>query len=264
MRCAGLAVFVVSAAALLVASLARAAEEQTPEAADAEVRAVLRGLRFRQGTIQLRGELATLRVPNAMQFLDGRDAATVIDKLWHNAPGTEPLGMLIPKGCDLLGDCWAFIITYEEEGHVDADAAKLDARKLLREMQRQTRAASKERETAGKLPVELVGWAKAPRYYQSTHKLVWATTLRSATDSEGDTIDSVSYNIRLLGRRGVLVLQAAARTDRLAALNTAASAILPGINFNPGHRYADYSASADEKAAAHGVRALITRSLQER
>lgn len=118
----------------------------TPE----QAQALVGGLQFQQGTISIRDDLARLQVPENMRFLKGHDAATVLVQIWGNPPSAEPLGMLVPSGCDLLADCWAVIISYEEDGYVkDDDAAKINYSELLTEMQKGIRAENKERQKQG-------------------------------------------------------------------------------------------------------------------
>ena len=254
----GAAAVTLACALILTVPAVLAADEQAPDAAEEEARALVNGLQFQQGTIKLHGDLATLQVPDSMHFLGARDAGTVIYKLWGNPPGEDPLGMLVPENCDLLGDCWAVILTFQEDGYVkDDDAAKIDYDALLADMQKQTRDANKERQEKGYPAMELLGWAATPRYDQATHKLYWAKKLRFDTDSEGETMDTLNYNIRMLGRRGVLVLNAVAGMNQLAEIEAATPTILSAIDFNPGHRYADYNPGAGDKVSEYGLGALI-------
>ena len=67
---------------------------------------------------------------------------------------------------------------------------------------------------------------------------------------------TLNYNIRVLGRRGVLVLNAVANMGQLAAIRTETREILAAVDFNEGHRYSDYQAGTD-KAATYGIAGLI-------
>ena len=71
--------------------------------------------------------------------------------LWGNPPMPDPLGLLMPVNVGPLNpESWAVIITYEEEGYVkDKDAEKIDYADLLKQMQKDTREANKEREKEG-------------------------------------------------------------------------------------------------------------------
>jgi len=220
-----------------------------------EAQALVATLKFQQGEVVLKDGLATLKVPDGMQFLNGRDAHSVLVKLWGNPPMPDPLGLLIPVNAGPLSpNSWAVIITYEEEGYVkDKDAEKIDYADLLKQMQKDTREASKEREKEGYGSVELVGWAAPPRYDQAVHKLYWAKQLKFSGGEE----DTLNYNIRLLGRRGVLVLNAVAGMSQLSEIESKAPGILSAIDFNAGHRYADFSEAAGDKVASYGIAALV-------
>jgi uncharacterized membrane-anchored protein len=148
----------------------------------------------------------------------------------------------------------AVIITYEEEGYVkDKDAEKIDYADLLKQMQKDTREANKEREKQGYATVELVGWAAPPHYDKAVHKLYWAKQLKFGGGSE----DTLNYNIRILGRRGVLVLNAVAAMAQLPEIERNAPMILAAIDFNPGNRYTDFSEASGDKVASYGIAALV-------
>jgi uncharacterized membrane-anchored protein len=220
-----------------------------------EAQAAVSSLKFQRGEVVLKDGLATLKVPDGLEFLDGRDAQTVLVKLWGNPPMTPPLGLLMPANTSpLSADSWAVIISYEEEGYVkDQDAEKIDYADLLKQMQKDAREANKQREKEGYGTVELIGWAAPPRYDKAVHKLYWAKQLKFG----GSTEDTLNYNIRMLGRRGVLVLNAVAGMSQLAEIETNAPKILAAIDFNPGHRYADFSEASGDKVASYGIAALV-------
>lgn len=134
----------------------------------------------------------------------------------------------------------------------DDDAAKMNFNKLLTEMQDDAREANPARAKEGQPSVELVGWAEPPHYDAQAHKLYWAKEL-----SFGDSpIHTLNYNIRILGRRGVLVLNAVSGIDQLEAIRDQAQNLLTAVSFNEGHRYTDYLPGTD-KAATYGVAGLI-------
>jgi uncharacterized membrane-anchored protein len=85
------------------------------------------------------------------------------------------------------------------------------------------------------------------------HKLYWAKELKFRGADE----NTLNYNIRILGRRGVLVLNAVAAMSQLPEIEQKAPKILAAIDFNPGHRYADFSEAAGDKVASYGIAALV-------
>ena len=175
---------------------------------------------------------------------------------WGNPPeaAADVLGMLIPAAVSpLTDDGWGIVISYEEDGYVsDADAAKIDYTTLLKEMRQGTDESNEERRKQGFETVELVGWAEPPSYDKATHKLYWAKELAFSEAKE----HTLNYSIRILGRRGVLILNAVASMQQLPAMKTATSDVLAAVDFNEGHRYTDYLPGKD-KAATYGLTGLI-------
>ena len=82
--------------------------------------------------------------------------------------------------------------------------------------------------------------------------MYWAKDL--VFGSEND--HTLNYNIRILGRRGVLVLNAVANMKQLTAIKSETRNVLSAVEFNEGHRYADFLPGKD-KAAAYGLAGLI-------
>jgi uncharacterized membrane-anchored protein len=213
-------------------------------------------LGYQTGVVTLSGGMATIRLPESFRFIGPEGSARLLTEGWGNPAGAADgvLGMLIPAGVSPVSrEGWGIAITYDEDGFVnDDDAGGIDYTKMLKEMQQDTVAANEEREKQGFEPVTLVGWAEAPSYDASAHKLYWAKDLMFGTDSS----HTLNYNIRILGRRGVLVLNAISNIGQLETIRVEARSLLPAIEFNEGHRYADYLPGKD-KAATYGVAGLI-------
>jgi uncharacterized membrane-anchored protein len=124
---------------------------QDPPKSRAQAEALVASLKYQQGPIDLRHGLASLQLPGQFRFLNGADANTVLVRLWGNPPQSEPLGMLVPANISPLSrECWAVIISYEEQGYVkDKDAEKINYDDLLKQMKESARRASKERAKQG-------------------------------------------------------------------------------------------------------------------
>lgn len=251
--------FLVSIALFCAAVLGMAqAAEPSREARLAEAKKLADSLNYQQGEITLSGGLAKIHLPENFRYLDAKDTRTVLTRLWGNPDSGSSLGMLIPKGTSPMDeDAWAVIISYDEDGYVkDDDAAKIDYDDLLKKMKKDTREASEERVKEGYPAIELVGWAAPPRYDPSTHKMYWAKEIRFADTPE----TTLNYNIRILGRRGVLVLNAVAATSQLAEIERATPSILSMVDFQEGHRYVDFKPGAD-KVATYGIAGLVAGGL---
>ena len=214
-------------------------------------------LRYQSGRVTLRRGLATLNLPADFRYLDPQETDVVL-RAWGNPPGQEALGMLVPAGVRVLApEGWGVIISFSEDGYVkDDDAAKIDYRELLTSMQQATREANPKRAKAGYATVELVGWAEAPHYDSVAHKLYWAKDLKFTDDSA----HTLNYSIRVLGRRGVLVLNAVASMDQLEPVRQDMAKVIGFVEFSGGHRYADFVPGTD-KVAEYGIAALIAGGL---
>ena len=241
---------------LLALSLfARAQDDPKREAALAKIQQLAASLKYREGEITLRGDLAKLKLPPTLRYLGPDDASTVLERIWGNPPSrAKSLGMLVPADISVIAqNAWAVIVSYEEEGYVkDDDATKINYDDLLKEMRAGTKASSAEREKQGYPSIELVGWATPPRYDAAAKKMYWAKELKFGDSPE----NTLNYDIRVLGRRGVLVLSAVAGISQLADIEAATPMLLGAVDFQEGHRYTDFKPGTD-KVATYGLAALV-------
>jgi uncharacterized membrane-anchored protein len=221
----------------------------------ARIVVLLKALKYQQGEIDLRGGLAKLTVPKEFNFLGPDDAETVLVKLWGNPPSeTKPLGLLIPAGMTpLSSNAWVVTMDYSEDGYVkDNDASKINYDDLLKKMQKGIAENNQARQEKGYPAITLVGWAAPPRYDAAAHKLYWAKQLKF----EGERQDTLNYSIRMLGRKGVLELNAIAGVDQLAEIDAQTPQILGMVDFKEGSRYADFDPKVD-KVAKYGLATLV-------
>ncbi len=221
----------------------------------AKAKAFYDSLDRRTGRIDIVGGKVALTVPETHYFIGKEDARRVIVDTWGNPPeavtGVE--GMIFERDGNPMLDGWGAVVEYSADGHVaDNDAATIDYAKLLADMQRDTRDANKARADAGYNAIELVGWAETPRYDQASHKLYWAKALQFA----GASSQTLNYDIRALGRDGVLVISFISGIDALPSIRAAAPAVLAMPQFAAGARYEDYKEGVDKKAA-YGIAGLI-------
>ena len=234
----------------LVTSAPLLAQEDSEE----KVQKLVASLHYQHGKIVLHDGLATLNIPDNFAYLDEKGAATVLTDIWGNPPDKDVLGLIVPKDFNpLKGQAWVVAISYDASGYVsDADASKIDYQAMLKDIQAGAAEENKERAEAGYPSVYLVGWAANPYYDQATHKLYWAKELEFGGDKE----HTLNYNIRALGRRGVLVLNAIAGMDQLPEIEKAMPEVLAMVDFQEGHRYVDFDPKID-KAAGYGLAALV-------
>lgn len=214
----------------------------------------IKDLHFQVGKITLGDDIATLNIPPGYRYLNAAQADKFLTDIWGNPPGDPSLGMIFPSEVDLLSEeSWGVVITFSEDGYVkDDEAESINYDDLLKDMKEGTHEDSLQRVKQGYNSIELLNWAEQPHYDKQNHKLYWAQEL----DFGGQPVHSLNYNIRALGRRGVLVLNAVAGMNQLPMVKRDMQKILGFVEFNDGHKYSDFNPSMD-KVAAYGIGALI-------
>jgi uncharacterized membrane-anchored protein len=216
----------------------------------------LRTLNYRKGSITLADSLATINPRNNFAYLDNADTQKFLTKVWENPPGAgqDSLGMLLPSSINpLSAEAYAVVITYEATGYVsDEDAEKIDYKALLRDIQEGIREVSKQRVAQGYEPFELIGWAREPYYDKAAKKMYWAKKLRFGSGPS----DTLNYEIRVLGRRGVLSLNVVAGMEAFPEIDQRSREILSMVSFNQGNLYSEFNPSIDQ-AAAYGLAGLV-------
>ena len=229
------------------------APEATPDAEEQRMIDILKSLRPQKGKITLKDGIAELDVPEEFRYLDATDSRKVLVDLWGNPPDSADgtIGMLIPA--HFYSDdehMWAADISFSDAGYIKDEEP--DYTKLLKNIQEQQEQHNPEREKAGYKPLHIIGWAQPPRYDKDAKKLYWAKELQSGNNPR----HSLNYDIRILGRRGALEVSIIAGMDQLAQVNNAVPQILSVVNFNQGHRYADFNPKTD-KVAPYALAGLI-------
>jgi uncharacterized membrane-anchored protein len=221
----------------------------------AEANKILDSLDPQHGEIKLPNGVATLKVPENFYYLSPEDTETVLVKVWGNPPGGEKtLGMLFPAGVTPYDNtAWGVTVEYVEDGYVeDEDANDINYDELLSEMKESAASENEERMQQGYDAINLVGWAAKPYYDKETHKLHWAKEFKFGTQE----INTLNYNIRVLGRKGVLVLNFIAGMDQLDMINSQIDTVMKIADFDEGSRYADFNPDIDT-VAAYGIGALV-------
>jgi uncharacterized membrane-anchored protein len=240
---------IATCVALALFSVA-AAEESAPE----EKAPPPPELHYQTGEIVLPNKVATLHLNLDYRYLDPQETEKLL-VAWGNPPdeakGTE--GAVVPSAVDPFEDQgWAVVLSYMDDGHVDdSDARKIDYKDLMSDMKKSTREDNDEREKAGYGKVELVGWATEPRYDGGTHKMYWAKEL-----DFGGAQHTLNYDVRVLGREGVLSMNAVGGMNQLNSIQRNMISLQGLADFNQGFRYDEYNKSTD-KLAAYGLGALV-------
>jgi uncharacterized membrane-anchored protein len=238
---------------LLFAMFAAPLAAQPP--LDPAVQQFLDSLHPRTGSIAIPEAKATLELGDDYLFYGPEDAAAILVEAWGNPPESAQgvLGLVMPAGTTPLSDSWGAVVTYEDTGYVsDDDAAEADYDQILADLKEASAASNDERRAAGFQTVNVVGWAQAPRYDKASHSVVWARNLKF----EGESVNTLNYDVRALGRSGVLSLNLVSTMPELASIRGAADDFAGLAQFDPGARYEDFDASVDRKAE-YGIGGLV-------
>jgi len=204
-------------------------------------------MNYQHGKITFENGIGTLDIPSGFRYLDGEQTSFVLTGLWGNPDGSGTLGMIVPEEIPITSpDSWAFIITYDEMGFVkDDDADDIDYDDLLTEMQSDTEAENELRMKEGFEAIALVGWASKPFYDNEKKVLHWAKEIKFG-DAEENTLN---YNVRILGRKGVLVFNAVSAMSALPDVQKNIEPVLASFHYADGNKYSDFNPELDEVAA---------------
>lgn len=264
MKTSAVAMWVVMAMALLVSTGARAADEVAAEAAetaetealgalvadgadDAPAEGLQIGWEPGPKTVALGDDLAEIALPDGFLFAGPDDTRKLLSSMGNRVYGNE-LGMIVPAA---EGQDWFLVFEWEDVGYVkDDEKDEIDADALLESLQEATKEGNVWRAENGISAMTMTGWAEAPHYDEATHNLVWATQL----DSE-DGSRTVNYNVRVLGRRGLMSVTLVESTELFAVAKPAARKVLDGFAFKTGSTYSEWKSG--DKVAEYGLTALV-------
>jgi uncharacterized membrane-anchored protein len=242
--------FTISGLLVAITTFAKLPDDSTKQIMDALVRmdSIEKSLHYKTGKITLGNGIASITVPENFKLLEADEAKYVVEDLWGNPPsGTTPLGLLFPatSGATDPGG-YAFIIYFQDIGYVeDKDANKIDYDDLLKDLKKSSAEENVEREKLGLSVMHLMGWASKPFYDHDKKVLHWAKEYSVPGTDE----NTLNYDVRVLGRKGVLNLQAVSGMSELDSVNAHISDVLAMVAFNDGHRYADFDSKTDNIAA---------------
>lgn len=246
----------IPAMAIALPAVAQSEMSAEDKAYVAQIEKIAAEIQPQTGDIELSEAHATLHLADNYYFLGPDDARKVLVDAWGNPPSAADgvLGLVFPKGAKFYDPTvWGAVVTYEATGYVsDEDARTADYDKLLKDLQEGQEAANEERTKQGYAALHLVGWAQQPIYDAASHSVVWARNLHAdGTDGNG-----LNYDVRMLGRSGVLSLNMLSDMTRLSGVNMAAKHLAQAASFDDGSRYQDYIPDVDKKAG-YGIAGLV-------
>jgi uncharacterized membrane-anchored protein len=199
------------------------------------------------------GAQAKLQLPAGDVFIPMAEAGRLMKSVGNTVdPGFQ--GLIVPQTSD-RSFCF-FVVGYQAAGYIKDDEAKdWDAAKLLDQIREGTAEGNKRRAQMGLPEIEITGWIQPPKYEPGSHQMVWSVGHREKGAASGGD-DGVNYKTLVLGREGYLSMNLVTDQAHIAELRPSTAALLDGLTFNDGKRYADFNASTDH-VAEFGLAALI-------
>jgi uncharacterized membrane-anchored protein len=224
------------------------AQAQVPPEYLKIVDSIENSFKYEHGTISLNGGVGKIVVPAGFKYLDVTQSEKVLYDLWGNPKGgNSTLGMLLPEKQGVMSDSgYVFNIQFDEIGFVkDDDADKINYDELLTQMQKETDEGNKERTDAGYEAIHFTGWASKPFYDKDKKILHWAKEIKFG-ESE---VNTLNYNIRVLGRKGVMILNAISTMPNLEIVKNDIPKVCDIVQFSEGSKYSDFDPKVDNVAA---------------
>ncbi|SFW35455.1 DUF2167 domain-containing protein [Chitinophaga sancti] len=205
--------------------------------------------KYQTGIIHLADGKIEMNVPAGFRFLDAAQSKFMLTDIWGNPPSVaeDILGMIFPANSDAFDSSgYAFIVRFDSIGFVkDHDAAKINYDDLLKSIQKDEDETNPERIKNGYEPIHMVGWAATP-FYDKEHKVLhWAKELKFGES----TPHTLNYEVRVLGRQGVLNMNAVCTMNELPMVKADIDKILQIGKFTKGNTYADFDPKIDKIAA---------------
>lgn len=230
-------------------------EAQIYKSLNRQLDSIDKKLEFKTGQLLLANGKIRMTVPDDFQFIEGEQARFILEDLWGNYSDGEVCGMLVKKGFKvtrLIND-FSFVISYSDIGHVqDKEDRELNHNDLLATLRQNMELSNERRIANGVNTMQVEKWALVPYYDDYKKAVYWANSIKvNGTDEE-----ILNYNLRLLGRTGVIKINAVATMDQFPAIKQILPQIISQVRFPDGQQYADYK-DGDDRKSDQSIRELI-------
>lgn len=192
------------------------------------------------------GSMAEIKVPAGFSFTGAQGAQDLLEA-YGNPRDPSMLAAIVPEGQDAD---WTLVFQFDEIGYVDdSDRDALDADALIKTFRAGIPAGNQQRRSMGLEELNGMSWAVPPFYDPQTNNLTWALKLDFASGS------AINYDIRVLGRRGVMQATLIGNPDTYAAALPQVKSLLANYSYNNGSKYAEWTQG--ERVAGVGLAGLV-------
>ena len=198
-------------------------------------------LQGQTGTVTFPECHAHINVPDELQFLDKEQGKKLLVQYWSNSEDKmdKLLGVMVPRSAQCFYQVTvAYVIEYDNCGYIkDDDAKSIDYDELLDQLRKSFEEESKALPQDEK--ITLRGWAVPPKYIQESHVLVWAKSISFGTN------EVVNYDMRVLGKDGLVSINAVSSPDNLEEIDSKGNDIINTFSYDKGYMYAEFDPKRD-------------------
>ena len=190
------------------------------------------------------GKMATIKLPEGYVFADGDDTRKIMEYYGNQITDRE-VGYIAPQD-----QSWFMVFEFEETGYIkDDEKEDCDQDASLDSLKEGTKQGNEWRKENNIPEMEVVGWHTAPFYNEKTNNLEWGIEFAS----NGNQI--INYNIRYLGRKGVMEVILVCNPDQLEKAIDETQSLLVSYSFTKGNKYSEFVSG--DKMAKYGLSALV-------
>lgn len=192
------------------------------------------------------GSMAEIQIPDGYRFTGASGAQTLLEA-YGNPRNPKILAALEPLAED---EDWTLIFQFDDIGYVkDEDKDALDAGELISTFRGGIEAGNQQRKAIGGEELRSINWAEEPFYDAETNNLTWALNLGF------DSGNTINYDIRVLGRRGVMEVTLLGDPETYSEAVPKVKELLTGYSFAAGNKYAEWVQG--DKIAEYGLAGLV-------
>ena len=192
------------------------------------------------------GQHAEIKLPSGYAFTGAQGAQDLLE-VYGNPRDPGILAAIVPEDED---SDWTLVFQFDDIGYVDdSDREALDAEALITAFRDGIPAGNRERRSMGLEQLNGMAWQVPPFYDPQTNNLTWGLKLDFASGS------AINYDIRILGRRGVMQATLVGDPETYAAALPQVKTILANYSYLSGNKYAEWSQG--DKVAGVGLAGLV-------
>jgi uncharacterized membrane-anchored protein len=204
----------------------------------------------KEGEYKLSPSNSSISLPKGYILALGKDAVTNYKR--ENGTSDDDIDAYAYDDKELSD---SILFHYYNSGYIPLDDwENLDSKALLDEITRNTKEDNKERLKNGSNELHVIGWIQEPTLNRDTHTVSWAIEADSGADEH--IVNAIALQ---LGREGYERINWITSKSSYVPSGGHLDAMLLAHNFDPEHRYTDYTIG--DKVAEYGIAGLVAATI---